>query len=99
MRLIDADPFELISYEGIPDGFSDSFDDGVAWLAEQIDAAPTMPSDSRPAGEWVVRFDGPYGRRRTYCTNCGKHSGIGGIKQMPPFCPNCGAMMGVKKDD
>lgn len=41
-RYIDADPFEVISYTKIPDGFIDSFDDGVCWLAEQIDKAPTV---------------------------------------------------------
>lgn len=46
-------------------------------------------------GEWVFRGDGAYGRTRCYCSACGKHSGIGGIRanQLKPFCPNCGAKM------
>lgn len=44
---------------------------------------------------WVVRFDGPYKRRRCYCSHCGKHNGVGGIaqNQEKPYCPNCGAQM------
>lgn len=41
-RFIDANLFEVISYTKIPDGYTDSFDDGVLWLAEQIDKAPTV---------------------------------------------------------
>lgn len=46
-------------------------------------------------GRWVVRFDGPYQRRRCYCSHCGKHNGVGGIaqNQTKPYCPNCGARM------
>lgn len=46
-------------------------------------------------GWWIVRFDGPYKRRRCYCSHCGKHNGIGGVakNQEKPYCPNCGAMM------
>ena len=46
-------------------------------------------------GEWEFRNDGAYCRTRCYCTVCGKHSGIGGIRenQLKPFCPNCGAKM------
>jgi hypothetical protein len=52
-------------------------------------------------GEWVFRNEGTYGRTRCYCTACGKHSGIGGIRanQLKPFCPNCGADMRGKKND
>ena len=46
-------------------------------------------------GRWIFKFDGPYRRRRGYCSICGQHSGIGGIQknQEKPFCPNCGAKM------
>lgn len=47
---------------------------------------------------WVIRFDGPYKRRRCYCSHCGKHNGVGGIakNQEKPYCPNCGAKMDIK---
>ena len=49
----------------------------------------------RNIGKWIFRGDGPYGRTRCYCSSCGQHSGIGGIRtnQLKPYCPNCGATM------
>lgn len=41
-RLIDAGEFEVISYCVIPGASNDTFDDGVIWLAEKIDQAPTI---------------------------------------------------------
>lgn len=41
-RLIDADMFNMIAYQGIPDGRENTFDDGVEWLANKIDIAPTI---------------------------------------------------------
>ena len=68
-----------------------------AW-DEIIDALENIPSaDVAPVvhGRWVVRFDGPYKRRRCYCSHCGKHNGVGGIaqNQEKPYFPNCGAKM------
>lgn len=62
-------------------------------LIPAADVAPVVH------GEWIVRFDGRYSQRRTYCSVCGKHSGIGGNKQESSYCPNCGAKMeGVVKN-
>ena len=63
-----------------------------------IDSIGKLPAaDVAPVvhGRWVVRFDGPYKRRRCYCSHCGKHNGVGGIaqNQEKPYCPNCGAKM------
>lgn len=60
---------------------------------ESVDAAPVV------YGKWIVRFDGPYNRRRCYCSHCGKHNGVGGIaqNQEKPYCPNCGAKMDEKE--
>jgi hypothetical protein len=46
-------------------------------------------------GEWIDKPTGAYGRWQSWCSACGKHSGIGGItsNQHKPFCPNCGADM------
>ena len=64
------------------------------WKAPAADVAPVVH------GRWVVRFDGPYKRRRCYCSHCGKHSGVGGIaqNQEKPYCPNCGAKMDGGED-
>jgi hypothetical protein len=46
-------------------------------------------------GEWIDKPTGAYGRWQSWCSACGKHSGIGGIEsnRHKPFCPNCGARM------
>ena len=41
-RLIDIDKFAVVTWNGIPDGYKDLFEDGALWLAEQIDEAPTV---------------------------------------------------------
>lgn len=58
-------------------------------MAAQLDYAPVAH------GRWEFKNDGRYGQRRCYCSICGKHSGIGGIKsnQLKLYCPNCGARM------
>lgn len=68
--------------------------DWLRMLEEDADVAPVMH------GHWVVRFDGPYKRRRCYCSHCGKHNGVGGIaqNQEKPYCPNCGARMDGDSD-
>ncbi len=46
-------------------------------------------------GKWIDKPTGAYGRMQSWCSACGKHSGIGGIEsnRHKPFCPNCGAKM------
>lgn len=68
------------------------FSDGVRTIVAGIPAADVAPVVH---GRWVVRFDGPYKRRRCYCSHCDKHNGVGGIAQNQdkPYCPNCGAKM------
>lgn len=60
-----------------------------------VNGAPVADVAPVVHGRWVVRFDGPYKRRRCYCSHCGKHNGVGGIaqNQEKPYCPNCGARM------
>lgn len=70
-------------------------------LSDLVDIFAEIPAaDVAPVvhGSWIVRFDGPYNRRRCYCSHCGKHNGVGGIaqNQEKPYCPNCGAKMNIK---
>lgn len=73
-----------------------------AYAAEQLlDEIPVADVATVVHGRWAVRFDGPYKRRRCYCSHCGKHNGVGGIaqNQEKPYCPNCGAKMDGGVDD
>ena len=70
--------------------------DSVAWnIGHAIKELPAADVAPVVYGKWIVRFDGPYNRRRCYCSHCGKHNGVGGIakNQEKPYCPNCGAKM------
>jgi hypothetical protein len=52
-------------------------------------------------GYWIDKCTGAYGRMQSWCSACGKHSGIGGIEsnRHKPYCPNCGAKMdGERKE-
>lgn len=74
--------------------------DSVAWnIGHAIKVLPTEDVAPVVYAHWVVRFDGPYKRRRCYCSYCGKHNGVGGIaqNQEKPYCPNCGAKMDEKE--
>ena len=68
---------------------------GTGDAIDVIEDAPVADVATVVHGRWVVRFDGPYKRRRCYCSHCGKHNGVGGIaqNQEKPYCPNCGAKM------
>lgn len=46
-------------------------------------------------GRWEDKPTGRYGQQQSWCSACGKHSGIGGIEKNRhrAYCPNCGARM------
>lgn len=46
-------------------------------------------------GRWIDKPTGAYGRRQSWCSACGRRSGIGGVEsnRHKPYCPNCGARM------
>lgn len=69
--------------------------------ATQLRAIPTADVAPVVHARWIGRYDGPYMRRRCYCSKCGEHSGIGGIpkNQEKPYCPNCGAKMDGESDE
>lgn len=61
-------------------------------LFEEVPAADVAPVVH---GQWIDKPTGRYGQMQSWCSACGKHSGIGGIKsnRHKPYCPNCGAKM------
>ena len=67
----------------------------VSRLLDKLQKVPAADVAPVVRGRWVIRFDGPYRRRRCYCSHCEKHNGVGGIaqNQEKPYCPNCGARM------
>lgn len=73
----------------------------AAQILECIINAPAADVAPVVHGRWIIKHDGPYGRRRCYCSACREHSGIGGIasNQKKPFCPNCGARMDGGEED
>ena len=64
-------------------------------LVKMISEQPASAVRPDVQGEWIFRNCGSYSQTRAFCSACGKHSGIGGIRsnQAKPFCPNCGAHM------
>ena len=66
--------------EMYPDGSVD-FGFGASNIRDLINAIPAADVAPVVYGKWIVRFDGPYNRRRCYCSHCGKHNGVGGIAQ------------------
>ena len=83
MRLIDADQFGVVSFQGK----SEDFSEGVAFILEKIDEAPTV---ERPHGEWKKVGTS------VMCSICehgwGKGHAPKDLKDYN-FCPNCGADM------
>ena len=41
-KLIDAEKLDFVSYQGIPDGYKDSFDSGILYAMNLIDDQPTI---------------------------------------------------------
>ncbi len=68
---------------------------------QYVDWQPAADVEPVVRGEWIFRNCGSYSQTRAFCSACGKHSGIGGIRsnQAKPFCPNCGAHMREKPNE
>ena len=71
-------------------------DSPYKWEAvAKIEKLPTIEATPVRHGRWIDKPTGRYGQMQSWCSACGKHSGIGGIKsnRHKPYCPNCGADM------
>lgn len=109
MRPIDAEKFDMIDYsraEVRARGYEDLFDDGVRWLAEQLDNAPTLNVAPVVHGEWMWDADGvDWGIGSWRCKNCHERPNtywqydriINPLRFAGSrYCPNCGAVMDGK---
>lgn len=103
-RYIDAERLDCISWKGIPEGYDDTFDSGVLWMADLIDDQPTVsPDEVRGEGEWY-RPSGmmpPEHTGKHRCSNCNSFAMRGWKsvrEELTNYCPNCGAKMGVSED-
>ena len=90
---ISREALEVVTYQGIPNGYNDKFDDGVQWMLEQIDALPSADVQLVRRGHWVHDgYDHPHGNDWIHCSECGKR-GINVPADLTNYCPNCGARM------
>jgi hypothetical protein len=67
-----------------------------------IEDTPTADIVEVKHGYWQDKFNRNRMVSQSFCSVCGKHSGIGGIEsnRHKPYCPNCGAKMnGERKCD
>lgn len=87
--LIDFDEMGFIPTTTVPDPEAYA----IKWRAEITKAFEDYRKQSE--GEWIDKPTGAYSRMQSWCSACGKHSGIGGIEsnRHKPYCPNCGAKM------
>ena len=72
-----------------------------ASVSKMVELLPVADVVEVVYGEWIDKPTGAYGRMQSWCSACGKHSGIGGIEsnRHKPYCPNCGAKMdGERKE-
>jgi hypothetical protein len=93
MRYIDADALvKRLKHSPLFLGTNMQFKDGVVDLVEK---QPTADAVEVRHGWWIDKPTGAYSRMQSWCSACGKHSGVGGIEsnRHKPYCPNCGADM------
>lgn len=50
-KLIDTEKLDFVSYQGIPDGYKDSFDSGVLYAMDLIDKQPAI--DAVHVFRWI----------------------------------------------
>ena len=79
--------------EDFTDMFVDPYDAEI--FESIIEEAPAADVVAVKHGRWEDKPTGRYRQMQSWCSACGKHSGIGGIEsnRHKPYCPNCGAKM------
>ena len=82
--------------------FTGNFQDEypTAQIHALIDTVPAENVQPVVHGKWIDKKKKTYGMQ-TFCSACGKHSGIGGIEsnRHKPYCPNCGARMDLEDQE
>ena len=81
----------LFKENGDYDHYTNGFDEAVC----RVEDFPTVEVEPVRHGWWEDKPTGRYGQWQSWCSACGKHSGIGGIEsnRLKPYCPNCGCKM------
>lgn len=95
MRLIDADAFEVVTAQGV----SMDFADGMQYVLEMLDKAPTIEAEPVRRGKYVLLYD-TYGPM--VCSECGGEApsiSMGSEYEESQYCPSCGAKMDGKEPD
>lgn len=91
MRIIDADLFEVVYAVGKQTGNED-FVDGMTFVLEKIDNAPTLDLQTVQHGRWLRML---HENQEPYCSVCHKtapfFTGYGYFT--PACCPSCGAKL------
>lgn len=100
-RLIDAEKLDLVSYQGIPNGYKDSFDSGVLYAMNLIDDRPIVDAVPVATAKWEHYRNG-----QLSCSECGENAPVierwycNGEDDFPkheswgtPYCPFCGSRM------
>ena len=96
-----TEPTECIYKRGYADGYHKAEKDYFEHTEKDRDDAFKAgveigrTDQERTIGHWIERQKKGSCRWQSWCSVCGKHSGIGGIEsnRHKPFCPNCGSQM------
>lgn len=91
-RYIDYDALDYKNWHMI--GKSSDFIDGVVYMAERIEEAPSIDIEPK-RGEWVKRTHNTLIAQVNfaYCSECGQPIMHEHTRPLWNFCPNCGASM------
>lgn len=68
-------------------------EDWVARIITILNNMPSIDTEERKKGAWVVDHDYTFLMFPVYCSNCHRHG-----KPTDNYCPNCGSRMVVKNE-